>query len=344
VIDLNELLDDLELGHLEPAASDRVDPAPDHDGETGTMASVTLAALLASAAASSPVPAGSAGVDWSVRAAVDAPNLLLVSRTERAAIARVRCNQSGAHWEQSPDGVALELTPARGFVIEDVSGKRLAVRLDDGGGCHLNLLVDPAERPTELEPGGAVEAPLESWLSDAPRWLVDEIEDMNFGTYGAAAAAGLYLRVAEPEDPAAVRDAVARLLAGEPDPVNARVDAWLSGLSSAQVGTVAELGLAEVAQLQAELDDLERAPAPGASPWRARLLRLLLRRDDLAGVLELLGRRGEGGALADAMAAFDVTAVRWLRSLPFEVQVRHARLWRVRQAAPDAWWAAPARP
>jgi hypothetical protein len=229
------------------------------------------------------------------------------------------------------EGASVRTDSPSAFVISTPDGSPIATGAVRAGGVQLRVLhAWPAP-------------PLRTWRAAAgeAEWslLAAGIDPGELARWDAAVVAGRLARLWRA--PGDGRAAFAAMSSGARDSsplVNARL--WARGLKGVQRGAIERFAVVEAGLLAARLMRLRDALEPGdpsaAAEWRA----LCARRDDLEGLRVLL-RDSDcdcGAELAEFLATVDAIgrAVRF--SWPSELDVHDARLQRVSEMEPAAWW------
>jgi hypothetical protein len=217
-----------------------------------------------------------------------------------------------------------------------VSGRPVAF----GSEAH-GLRVETPSQALSLDAFASVDAPLPAWAATTgDSWLSAELRRANEigGTWAHVVAAGMAARLTEPPE-TDISENVQALLAGGVIDELARARRWARSLTSDQRRTVEDLALAEADALAVLLDDVDAAASVEPNTLGS-WLSICHRRDDLAGVLVLLGETGEGARLHAALEDIDRTGRRVRLNMPVSPRARDERLRRVADRQPYAWWGA----
>lgn len=265
--------------------------------------------------------------------------------------AEVTVDVSGesAPWSRDPqDPRVLYIEPGVDVVyrISRADGTGVVVINEDGKGVFAYSF-RPKTGMVNLQRirGTAPTCPATAWLTDQdPDWLRDAIRSRaaRRGMFSASVAAGMWMRLHEPSQ----RDRMASLdalLGGSVDPGCGRPLAWFEALDPGHRAAALSGALSHVGALNEHLVMLRTAMNLDEPAWLDRLRSVLHIRDDLEGIRSLLLHTGDVEQLDEQLAAFDEAGRRFLRSLPRPVALWDARLRRVAQVDPSAWWADPAR-
>ena len=224
-----------------------------------------------------------------------------------------------------------------------------AVHLDDGDVLVIVPLLhlDAVDffvgvgHPLRLEDDIEIVAPVDAWLADGDdAWLAGLVRSRTSvaDPWEQAVAVGLYARLYGPStaSEAAMLEAV---LAGTPPPALVRAPRWARELDAAQVATLKRLALAEIGLLVDRFALLDDEWELGDVEVRAELVELCHRRDDIECVAQLLFDDDAASAVAAALELLDEQGRQFLASIPEKVELADERLWRVRRADPECWWA-----
>jgi hypothetical protein len=137
---------------------------------------------------------------------------------------------------------------------------------------------------------------------------------------------------------------VARLLAPSDGSPLIAARKWSRSLTPGQGGLIERFATVAARTLAARLDRLQGTIVPDEPGLTARWRALCHERDDLEGLRVLLREARTGAALAGALAEADATGRALRFSWPSEVDVHDARLQRVAEGDPGAWWASTRGP
>jgi hypothetical protein len=229
------------------------------------------------------------------------------------------------------EGATVRTDSPSAFVISTPDGSPIATGAVRAGGVQLRVLhAWPAP-------------PLRTWRAAAgeAEWslLAAGTDPGELARWDAAVVAGRLARLWRA--PGEGRAAFAAMSSGARDSsplVNARI--WARGLKGLQRGAIERFASVEAGRLAVQLTrlrDMLDASDPGmAAQWRA----LCARRDDLEGLRVLL-RDSDcdcGAELAELLATVDALGRAIRFSWPTELDVHDARLQRVSEMEPTAWW------
>jgi hypothetical protein len=176
--------------------------------------------------------------------------------------------------------------------------------------------------------------PLDAWAEAAgeAEWLLlageDGIDESGLTRWTATLIAGRVARLLAPSD-------------GSPL-IGARQ--WSRSLTAGHRGRIERFATVAARQLATRLDRLQATIVPDEPGLTARWRALCHERDDLDGVRILLREARTGEALAGALAEADAIGRALRFSWPSDVDVHDARLQRVAEGDPGAWWASTRGP
>ena len=231
----------------------------------------------------------------------------------------------------------------------DEDGSALLLKFDADGVCVLETGTDQylvLQRGDDGDLDVQVRTLDPEWLSHDAEPTVDQLKQdaLNRHGFGPALAAGHHLRLHEPPSDQ-LAGLVQAALASGTGPRVAVTRSWLDSQRPTRVAAwqTSATGLAIRA-----LDDLQLLEEdysledPG---WHRALQRLLVHRDDLASLQQVLGLGTDTTAVVDeALEALDGALRPFLDSLPVEPQLESEQLVLAALRDLDAWWAEPARP
>jgi hypothetical protein len=229
------------------------------------------------------------------------------------------------------EGATVRTDSPSAFVLSTPDGSPLATGAVRAGGVQLRVLhAWPAP-------------PLRTWRAAAgeAEWslLAAGIDPGELARWDAAVVAGRLARLWRAAGEG--RAALAAMSSGARDAsplVNARF--WARGLKPVQRGALERFAAVEAGHLAVRLTRLQDALDPGdtgaAGQWRG----LCARRDDLEGLRVLLRESDcDGGAeLAELLATVDGIGRGIRFSWPSELDAHDARMQRVSEMEPHAWW------
>lgn len=254
-----------------------------------------------------------------------------------------------APWSRdSGDAHVLYIEPGPDVVyrISRPDGTGVVVVNEDGKGVFAYAF-RPKTGMTNLARirGKAPVCPAPAWLNSRdPDWLqaLVRARAARTGMFSASVAVGAWMRLHEPE--LAARSATLdALLSGSLDPVASQPLAWFESVDPGHRRAALSGALSHAGALSEHLVMLRTNLDLNAPSWLDRLRSVLHIRDDLEGVRCLLLHTGDVEQFDEELALFDEEGRRFLRSFPRPVGLWDARLQRVAQVDPSAWWADPAR-
>jgi hypothetical protein len=206
-------------------------------------------------------------------------------------------------------------------VVTTADGQLLVFRRPGPAAAEVDAwLVAPST--LQVAPLAPLDPPLAEWRAGATApWLRARLERLagQRDAWSRAVAAGLLA------------------LHGEP-PTGVRVRVWARGLGPAERETLEDLAMARASRLHDVLADLEDDLTPSAEGWRARLRSLCLARDELDGVVVLLGETARPNDLLTAIGDLDAEAGDFFEALPQPPFIDDDQLRAAGDLDPEAWW------
>jgi hypothetical protein len=306
------------------------------------LASLSLAALLqVGPGALHFEPARSALAEAqgvTLEAARDVPGVYRLAAGAGVRVDVVRGGDPGVGYERSahdPGVVTWDGRAAPTFLVI-VDGRPVGFRASADG-----IHVEVAGADVRIDAFEEVRAPLDAWArTTADAWLGGELmlhRDVGT-TWAHATGAGMDARLQRVEEGTATARA-RRVLAGDVGDELTRARRWARALSAEQARTLEDLAMAEADALEVALHALAGSNVTD-SEHALRWLDACHRRDDLAGVLVLLGETGGGGRLHAVLEDIDRLGAQVRLDMPAELGASDERLRRVAARQPYAWWAA----
>jgi len=178
----------------------------------------------------------------------------------------------------------------------------------------------------------------DDWLKTAVGERLDEESD-----FGCAVGVGMYARLLIPTHSPKATSRKARveaILNGYVPPFVQRSVEWTASLSAAQRRTIIDLSLAEADLIKARVDMLAESMDCGENGWWNQLAMLCTARDDLESVRRLFGDSVDARSIDACIAPVDVTARRFIGSIPVRRSLIDEQLRRAAMTEPLAWWTA----
>ncbi|MCO4761535.1 MAG: hypothetical protein KC502_08535 [Myxococcales bacterium] len=252
-----------------------------------------------------------------------------------------------APWTRDPnDGRILYIEPGADVVyrISRPDGTGVVVVNEEGKGVYAYAF-RPKTGMVDVRRISSPTCPAPNWLTghDAD-WLRELVTTRaaRKGTFSATVAVGVWMRLHSPapEQRVAALDA---LLSGRIHEETSAPLSWFESLDPGHRGAALSGALSHTGALSEHLAMLRTTLDLERPDWSDRLRSVLHIRDDLEGVRSLLLHTGEVALLDEQLALFDAEGRRFLLSLPRPAGLWDARLRRVAQVDPSAWWADPAR-
>lgn len=199
-------------------------------------------------------------------------------------------------------------------------------------------------RPFALPASFTEVPPVASWLdgyADDP-WLVSWVRERlaRGRPWDHAVAAGLVQRLHHPSAGEARRRVEALIRGDDAEPHEPPAE-WARQLAREQAVALDREAAEEALILGEALAEALAHLDPDDGSWCELMSTLLVRRDDLEGVRELLAAAGQASRIAATLAAMDDEWANDSRSWPVFAVANERRLARAGAATADAWWVAP---
>ena len=197
---------------------------------------------------------------------------------------------------------------------------------------------------------------LDGWFDGSePGWLracVQQYADLG-DVYNAAIAAGLYRALMEEFDSMLTRQSMTtdeflgwlsrNLNWTNTNSAAVRTEEWVDALTAPQVDEALALAVAELESMHMDLAELSETLDPDDPAWVIDFTDMLIRRDDLDRVFNVLNRRDDRGVLGAGITIFDRAFKPFLAAMPVHLDIRNRRLAFLQDLFQESFWTAGVR-
>lgn len=237
-----------------------------------------------------------------------------------------------------------------GAIVADLNAGPAAIELSDGSRILLefrkgSIMLHWVAPPSEVPLPETIFPPLHRLQQDSrDPWARGLVKPAlaALDPWSRLVAIGTFCRLWEPARANAVKAAVARAIAGRPEPHEEALNEWAGNLTDAETGAIRRNCLGRINALHRLLDDLDLAMNPDDPDWLARFRWLCRERDDLESARAVLLAADAVDDVDAALEGLDEAGRSFMATLPVVIAIDDERLQRAARTDPDAWWAEPA--